>query len=547
MKNTLLIFQLLFAMVVYSQSLPLIQVRGIQFYNTVTNDTVVLKGLNVSNNSWGFYEWPESDKLEKAGKEPIIRPLKMRDYIFNQIDVENLASTGCNVVRYSFNPELFQRGNNYKESNLELIKTHIQWLEQAGIYTILNMHVPPGLDVANDHFENKFPGNIRQQSVFEDDSVFNVWRDVWQFVANGLKNENALIGYELHNEPKLPALADATTQDLVAAYVEVIDSIRSKDPHHIVFVCEFNSREANPNEQYWSEPDNKMKNDNGFQGTIWDRVWLEMPDSISNLAYVSHVYDPWGFTAGETESSFNAQLVKDAIIADVEFAHKKQKRPLYVSEYGLTYYQNLKNNDSQRINWLNTVHEVFEKYKISTTAWQYKEIINPWTKTSGTYGLWFQYAETMDVKSIENNSIVFASENALKGAQSSGMYDFMNKHLVQNNKLLEFTIANNQKLIETYKSYFKNEELGLLEEIRDNTFYAVLTNEREIKIVFQKEDSHKHSVKVFKTDGTLIYNNDKLSTVNDSVTLSIPELNNLSNKMLIIWVDHNKNQKILIP
>lgn len=502
--------------------------------------------MNISNHAWGFYVWPESDVLEKAGKDPMIRPMQMKPYIFTEIDVKNLASLGGNVVRYSFNPELFQIENPYREANRSQLKTHINWLEKERIYTILNMHLPPGLDVANDHFENKIHGSLRQQSVFESDSVFKIWRDVWQFVAEGLKDENALAGYELHNEPKLPAQADATTQDLINNYIEVIDSIRSKDPRHIVFIPEFNSREANPDEQYWDNNENKMEADNGFQGTIWERVWLELPNSIPNLAYVSHMYEPWEFTSGETSNTFDPKKVEEEIQSDINFAYIKNNKPLYVSEYGITYFQSIQSNDSERVKWINTLHQVLRENHISSTAWQYKDIINPWTKISGTFGLWYQFAETQDIREVKDKKVIYQSNNAKSGAKNSGMDAFINQFLIQNDALIEFTTANNNAVINAYTAYFKDLPLGLTSQEVNSNAYAILTKDKKLQITLNIKKSDSLNVTIHDTLGRLIYSKPAYFTEH-TIILDIPEIKSISNQLVIVTIENQLSQKLFIP
>jgi len=408
------------------------------------------------------------------------------------------------------------------------------------------MHLPPGLDVANDHFENKFHGSVRLKSVFESDSVFNIWRDVWQYLAEGLKYENAVVGYELHNEPKLPALADATTQDLINDYLEVIDSIRAKDSRHIIFIPEFNSREANPDEMYWDNTENIMKKDNGFQGTIWERVWLELPDSISNLAYVSHMYEPWEFTAGEQADTFGSQKVEEDIQSDINFAYVKHNKPLYVSEYGITYFQNLQNNDLARVNWLNTLHKVFTKNGISSTAWQYKDIINPWTKVSGTFGLWFQYPETQDIKQIQDEKAIYQSANASNGAKKSGMDTFINQHLIENNKLIEFTTANNMALINAYKAYFKDLPSGLQSKDFSINHYALFTTDNKLQITLNFPVSDTLKVIIHDVMGRLIFN-EPVFFSKQTTLLDIPELKTFSSQIVILTVENQFSQKLLVP
>jgi len=54
--------------------------------------------------------------------------------------------------------------------------------------------------------------------------------------------------------------------------------------NHIIFVPEYNSREANPGESYWNEKTNSYVIDNGEQGIIWERGLVKVDSS--NVVYL---------------------------------------------------------------------------------------------------------------------------------------------------------------------------------------------------------------------------------------------------------------------
>jgi endoglucanase len=458
---------LLLGSISYAQ-LPLLQTENTYFVNAQTKEKVVLKGMNVSNNSWGFWEYPISDSLQAKGLNPLISPKEMRDFVFTSKDVANLAQLKGNFVRYCINDELFRTDNPKRENNISLLRNHISQLAQVGIYTNVCMQFCPGLDGHNDIFERDKPESIRLKSVFESDSIFAIWRDVWQFVASRLADMDAVAGYELLSEPRRPALVDASEQDLVNAYLEVIDSIRSVDNRHVIFVCEFNSSEANPGDTYWNNKLAKNVIDNGEQGVIWGRNWLELPNNIPNLAYVAHIYSPYEFTTGETATVFDENDLKDVVTKSAEWAYKLN-RPLYVSEYGVTFFQ----TDYMRTKWLQTIHDAFDENHVSTTLWQYKELLTPWVDMSGTFGLWMHFYDESNLGGIVDGKITYSSEAVKQAAITSEVDKVLTPYFVENGKFAPFALVNNQLLKDEIVRYFGSIELGIASERASSTTHNI--------------------------------------------------------------------------
>jgi aryl-phospho-beta-D-glucosidase BglC (GH1 family) len=446
--------------------LPLLQTEQSFIVKADTKEKIVLKGIAVSNNVWGFYEWPVSDSLEKAGKDIFIRPRIMKDFIFTEQDVENIGSLGGNTVRYSFNYELFEEKNPSRPQNLQTLRKHIGQLEKKGLYTIVHLHLGPGLDVVNDNYERDHPGDKRMQSVLESDSLFVLWRNVWQKLAADLADLNSVAGYELINEPRRPASADASEADLVKKYVEVVDSIRAADEKHIIMICEFNSREAEPGETYWSNTQKHYVTDKGEQGVIWGRNWIKLPAVIPNLVYVAHLYNPYEFTLGKTSDSYDGYAVRNAVKEAVEWACEENNRPLLVSEYGVSYVHTLKGNDEVRTRYLKMLHDEFDRYHISSTYFQYKDLITPWVDMGAALGLWMHFYDQSTIAGIENNHVVYAREDAEQAAYKFNVDDILNKYFIRDGALESISPVGNEGVINELKRYFRNETLNLMKRKR---------------------------------------------------------------------------------
>jgi len=461
MKN-LFVFMFLIAqhVILNGQNLPLLKTQGTHFVNAITEESVVLKGINVTNGSWGFWEWPLSDTLAAKGFDPLIRPVQMRDFVFTLTDVNHLRQLEGNLVRYNINYELFAESNAMREQNIAVLRKHIQWLDSVGIYTVLCLSMPPGLDDSNDKYERFKHADVRLKSVFESDSIFNLWKGMWHYIAGTLNDMDGLAGYELLNEPRKPALADINAQGLTDAYMDAINYIREADNRHIIFVCEFNSREANPGEQYWNDKQNKFVVDQGEQGVIWEQEWLQVPGE--NIAYVAHIYNPFEFTLGELSSTFSPDAFTNKLESAVETVYEHFNAPLFVSEYGVNYYNFLSGNDSKRIEWANLIHTLFEEQHVSSAYFQYKDLLNPWTSISGTLGIWQHFYDQTTISGVSDGKILYTDHQTELAAVDYGVDDAINTWFIKNNTFNPFSVMGNEDLIDELKRYFsRNSENSL--------------------------------------------------------------------------------------
>ncbi len=538
MKRTLL-WSLAFSPLFLCQAqLPLLQTENTYFVRSDTRQKVILKGFDISNNSWGFYEWPISDSLQKAGLDPLIRPTEQKPFLFTSDDVERNAQLNHNVVRYCFNDGLFRADNPKRQANLDLMKNHIAQLAAIGKYSFVTMQINPGLDVQNDNYERTKSPSVRLKSPFESDSVFHLWVETWQFVAQGLKDVDAVAGYEVINEPRRPALADASEEELVSTYLSLMDSIRLVDKRHIVLVPEFNSREANPGESYWSDAQGQMVVDKGEQGIIWERNWLALPDTLSNFAYVAHIYSPFEFTTGKTAATFDAASLQSTVQETVNWVYAHHK-PLYISEYGVNYFQNLSGNDAKRIEWLKTIHDAFDASHVNTTIWQYKDLITPWVDLEGTFALWLQYYDTTTIKSVANGKVEYVDDATKQAAVSSKIDQALNQYFIENGKFKTFSMVNNESLKEELNRYFASTPLGLFTPASSTSSNQTLYIDKDVLFF----EGLPPSLAQMRTRLIALDGKELVDTIlpirNGKAQLSLSGINKVDNKLLLAHYGSN--------
>ena len=179
-----------------------------------------------------------------------------RNYI-TEADVRQIAGLGYNSVRPALNSRLFIGSSSGADAEgirqsggqsvghakawtptgpegFELLDNLVSWCKGQGIYVIIDMHGAPGGqtgqnidDSANDQPE------LFMETRHQDELVA-----LWRAIAQRYRNEPAVAGYELLNEP-LPARTGAAAKhkkQLEPLYQRITRAIREVDPKHIIIL-----------------------------------------------------------------------------------------------------------------------------------------------------------------------------------------------------------------------------------------------------------------------------------------------------------------------
>lgn len=211
-----------------------------------------LKGFNLSNYAHG--NW-------KNGVN--IRPQVMPDWVLTEQDVIRLKEIGVNVVRYTFNYDLFEPENASK--NFEKINRHLEWFNRHGIYVFLNLHITKGRSSA-------FLST--GLTIFENQELWDHFEDMWTRILKYYKNSTVIAGIEFFNEPRVPKKG---RKHFIETIDQFVKRMRQIDPNHIFII---------PNPEGATNPDGS---DN------WDfQPLFKLEDN--NILYTFHYYEPKDFT-----------------------------------------------------------------------------------------------------------------------------------------------------------------------------------------------------------------------------------------------------------
>lgn len=177
-----------------------------------------------------------------------------------EADIADMAAEGFNTIRIPFNYRLLSPENQpgvYSEEGFQVLDRVIEWCRNNDLGVILDMHACPGgqsHDAPSDPehtywawdegLQNWLEFGVACLWKFDEDYFartgrtpeFNKQRtvDIWRHIANRYKDEPALIGYELINEPFLPY--GIHYPDLRALLVQITAAVREVDTNHIIFV-----------------------------------------------------------------------------------------------------------------------------------------------------------------------------------------------------------------------------------------------------------------------------------------------------------------------
>lgn len=255
-------------------------------------------------------------------------------------DIDRLVAMGANFVRLPISFEQI-RDRNGRWTRFEQIDRVIKLCADRGLYVLLDLHGAPGRQSKEGHsgrkdfnrlFEDSPQGkNFRQQTI-----------NLWRAIARRYKDNPAVAGYDLLNEPfgaldHDPGLT--ASNGLWALYHALYESIREIDPHHIIVM------EAVPSQLDWDTLPNPREY--GWQNVVYQ------------FHYYGFLFDEEKEIAGVMDPEEYLLYIQDKI------ANSRQPEfdvPVLVGEF---------NGFDQRANWKNLL-EAFSSRGWSWSSWTYK-------------------------------------------------------------------------------------------------------------------------------------------------------------------------------
>lgn len=354
-----------------SKTLSLLKVSGKDIVNQ-NGQRVYLRGVNLGawlmmegyflhGRNFGEHIFKKEFARINGGNELNNFVRLYRKNFINYQDIKRIKNLGANCLRVPFNYRLIQKDKAW--NHLDNI---IRWSKAQDIWVILDLHAAPGSQNPDWHSDSDGRALFWKEKRFQK-QYFAIWRRI----ATRYKNESAIAGYDVLNEP-----VAKHTQDLCKFYARTIKQIRKVDPNHIIFL------EANHYGQ-------KLRA-------------LGEPKA-ENIAYSIHVYQPINFTfnfqphlkyPGYIDGKFwDSRQIYKYILPYHQLAEKWQV-PIYVGEFGINYRSP---GYYGELRFLRDVLDCFKRFNFHWTYWTYKAIANalypdgiyqylpnsPWVKREG--------------------------------------------------------------------------------------------------------------------------------------------------------------------
>ncbi|MDD4182616.1 MAG: cellulase family glycosylhydrolase [Candidatus Omnitrophica bacterium] len=378
-----------------------------------------LKGVNLG--SWLMMEGyilggrniPESIFKQNFGKingkaalSEFIR--LFRDNFISEDDFKNISQMGANCIRLPFNYRLITK--EYPKNGLTYLKKALTWAHKYNLGVILDLHAAPGAQNCDWHSDSTGRALFWEKEKFRKETL-----NLWDELVSEFKDEPALIGFDIINEP---VLGEKPVSLLAAFYKEAVKRIKTIDKKHTIFL----------------------------EGSLWAQRIDFLKDLIEeNVSISIHTYQPLDFTFNfepfyKFPGKINNELwEKEKIRKYLEpyfLFSKNNKVPIFVGEFGV----NWRGGFWGEINWLQDILETFEEFGFGYTYWTYKAV-SGYVFPDGLY----QYIQNS--KYIMREGPIYGWENYITSFQK------------EKNKIADFwqtkNFIANDAIISKLKEFFK--------------------------------------------------------------------------------------------
>jgi len=248
----------------------------------------------------------------------------------NEADFDRIHAAGLNCVRLPFLASQIS-----EPASLAKIDQAVAWAGARGIYVILDMHGAPGGQSDQGH-----TGRADRNEFFKDPANVSRAEAVWTSVARRYRDNPAVAGYDLVNEPTGTPGSDT----LYVVTDRLYRAVRAADSTHLVFI------------------------EDGYTGIQW--MPFPGPCGWTNVVYSSHYYQ---FKAKSPEDHLKAF---GDYLASIDKECARRQVPFYVGEFGLepggrpeTEAALIKQMDDKGISWSQWTYKVIFGGQGGLTLW----------------------------------------------------------------------------------------------------------------------------------------------------------------------------------
>jgi hypothetical protein len=238
---------------------------------------ILVRAINLGNwlvpegYMWRFEGGPQSPSEIRALVLELLGPegaaafwQKYRDNYVTREDIALLHRAGFNAIRVPLHYSLFESDD---AEGFKLVDQLIGWSRAEDLYVLLDLHAAPGGQTGT-NIDDSGGYPWLYASPLEQEHLIAIWRRL----ATHYRDEPAVLGYDLLNEPipHFPKLAPLNSS-LEPLYKKLSVEIRKMDAHHILFLGgaqwdgnfsvfgkPFDGNVAYTFHKYWTAPDESV-------------------------------------------------------------------------------------------------------------------------------------------------------------------------------------------------------------------------------------------------------------------------------------------------
>ncbi len=311
------------------------RLRGVNLGGWLMMEGYILGGRNIAEQEF------KADFKKRFGARGLKDFEKaFRSSFIQEKDFKNLAAMGVNCVRLPFNYRLIE---NAPEGYQYFDKAFL-WGERYGIGIILDMHAACGAQNCDWHSDSLGRAQLWEKEEFRDRMVA-----LWQKVVTRYKHEEALIGYDLLNEP---VLGGKSTNLLKKIYRTLIRRLKEIDRRHTYFL----------------------------EGSLWSQRIDFLADILEENVSVSiHAYQPLHYTFNFVPfksypgliqcQRWDRNVLMKYLSGYAQFA-RKHNVDIFVGEFGI----NWRGGHWGECAYLRDILKAFHAYHFGYAYWTYKAV-----------------------------------------------------------------------------------------------------------------------------------------------------------------------------
>lgn len=190
-----------------------------------SSKAIQLRGINLQN-FWLVSPEDPSSPIFNDDEDRGVPIVTLEPQRYDATVLANINALNANVIRNAINFRQFEDNANpyvYKQSGWEILDQQIALAKQAGLYTIIDLHVPPG----------GLQGFVGPSArLWEQSELRNRTKALWRAIAERYRDETWVAAYDLINEP-MPSRSPSQWASFAQ---ELVDVIREVDTNHLLIV-----------------------------------------------------------------------------------------------------------------------------------------------------------------------------------------------------------------------------------------------------------------------------------------------------------------------